>query len=439
MLNISKLTKLIKIIIYISNMDIIHDIQYNYLEKQEAIINALFKYPSGLAEYMHYRGDPIKFNDASVPNAPLIPHNDHLCCILNKIANINDKCSNIDIKPLGPQGKIGVPYIITQDGIEIIVKLSSVSNPYSEYMSKPPTSLAKIKNIESCITTINLNNIRYIASDEFTNETLIAYILNYVAAKKNLPPLFVKHYQGIVCNDKGLNFMEYCNLGPLDKITIKINSLTILQIFTQITVALHMLHNYTVFISGDLKSGNVFLKSDAILTEYKGIILNAPFTCKIADYGKSSCMLQRKNNISLRFFTQSHLANLYLKIDPFEPDIEKGKYYYIEKLLNIQLYTRIFYQGAPYYKTFDLYTVIVSTLTNKEFYYTFFADKKLTSIFWDTIWKTKEDAEDMRYKIYQYMLEGTGHSINDAINMLKGIPLKCGAVKNIMDAIIKYQ
>ena len=94
-----------------------------------------------------------------------------------------------------------------------------------------------------------------------------------------------------------------------------------LQIIPKITVGLHMLQTLVNFTSGDLKAGNIFVKSDPINETYMGITLNAPFTCKIADYGKSSCMIYKPNGTAIRFFNENNLANIYLSIHPFEDEI----------------------------------------------------------------------------------------------------------------------
>jgi hypothetical protein len=216
-----------------------------------------------------------------------------------------------------------------------------------------------------------------------------------------------------------------------------IDSNTILQILIQITVGLHMLQTYVGFVSGDLKAGNIFIKSDPINIIYDGIKLQAPFTCKIADYGKSSCMLIGQNNMALRFYNESTLSNLYLSLHPFNPDVssENGEYYYtIGNLLNSQIYTRTRHMGIPFFKSFDYYTVIVSLLTNPSIYYMFFSNNVLKSIFWDSIW-FNDDGSIAMDRIRQYIPHDKGHSINDALDILKGLRLKCNAVAVIMNNI----
>jgi hypothetical protein len=447
------------------------------LKYQKLAIEALLYSPSTISNYIHYKyGD----TDQTIVRTPLISYNDPtVCCILNKILHGEDDCPELNIVPLGVRGKIGVPYIIKKIGNtqQLVVKISEIQNVYSNYKILPPTSISDIDTlqkynpnpIKQCLTKIPIENIRYLASDEFTNETLISYILNILTYKYLLPPLFVKHYQGAICSDGnslyGLNIMENCDLGALDKLpdNIKfskyineyivfddgreileylIDSDIILQLLTQITSGLHMLQNYLVFISGDLKAGNVFVKSQPINTTYMGIKLIAPFTCKIADYGKSSCMYPMNNGTYLRFYNESILSNIYLSFDPFVPEIQhiSNDYYYIvDHTFVSQVYTRTMHMGVPFYKSFDFYTVLVSMLTLPAFYYMFFSDNKLKSIFWDPIWYDVNEASEANHRIRQHMIENKGRSISDAIIILRGLKLKCNALNIVLGKILSFQ
>jgi hypothetical protein len=433
-----------------------------------------------MSEYIHYRGEtPVRFSESRLSVPPFIPYNDNsICCIIEEI--ISDvKCGNVKIISLGSSGKIGVPYLLLlNNNTSLVVKVSKINKLSCEYKFKPPTSLSYIegKGINECITKVNLGSIRYLASDEFTNETLIAYSLNILTDKMKLPNLFVKHYQGAVCDINnttyGLNIMENCDIGPVDKIStnrifskyinqyivndknrdILVNLIDegiILNILTQITAGLHMLQNYVGFISGDMKAGNIFLKSDILNQDYMGIKLNGPFTCKIADYGKSSCMFPLVNGTYLRFYNESILANIYLSLDPFTPEIDASKcknnkkcddyYYTVSNTFVEQTYSRTMHMGVPFYKSFDFYTVLVSILTLPEFYYMFFSSKMLKNIFWDSIWFNDTESHEAIKRIYQFVSEGKGRSIRDSLSILKGLKLKCSAVNIVLGKIISSQ
>ena len=465
------------------------------LTHQTEIIQALLYVPSMLDKYIHYRGaTPVQFrgNTVLIPDPPFIPYNNpEICCILESVMGAKSSdgfCKTLTIEPLGPRGKVGIPYIAREvDGTNIIVKVSRIDKPYSQYRSQPPTSITNADHAatRNCISNIPLASIRYIASDEFTNETLISYILNMVAAEHTLPRLYVQHYQGAICSDKqsgkdlGLNLMENCDMGTLDTLpehikflkyskeyTVRdqgrdilgflVDPVIITQILTQIVAGLQMLQKYAGFVSGDLKSGNIFVKSEAIDTVYEGVVLRAPFTCKIGDYGKSSCMVPKPGTPSqmIRFYNESTLANIYLSLHPFVPATrsnrvrstaeslipeiaeENNEYYYsIGNLRVSQIYTRTRHMGLPFYRSFDYYTILVSMLTHSAFYYMFFATDSLRQTFWDPVWMSTEDAEEALKRIRQHVMEGTGQRISDAITMLRGLKLKCNVIGVIMDSL----
>lgn len=456
------------------------------LEKQVNIIKALTYAPNVLVNYIHYRGKekirleglPMKITDI-----PFIPYNDpNICCLLDKINGsnkINNACNRVIVKALGPKGKIGTPYIIVNEELTddirntLVVKISKIKKLHSTYSSSPSTALnfftASRDKTNKCLSNIELKNIRYIASDEFTNETLISYVLNYLITQYQIPLLFVRHYQSGICGENnnlfGLNIMENCNLGSLDStlnhplfknnlqqhqindngrqfISSLVNKDIIFQIFTQIVIGLDILQSYLAFISGDLKVSNIFLKSEPIDINYIGIKLKSQFTCKIADYGKSSCMLYKSDGTAIRFYNDSSLANAYLTIHPFTDNIDiidNNYFYSINYPFTSQLYTRTRHMGIPFYHSFDYYTVLVSTLTIPHFYYMFFSDNNLINIFWTDIWKDNDDSIEAMNRIHQFVLEKKGQNMSDAINILKGLKLKCDAIKLVIKNLINIQ
>lgn len=438
------------------------------LSQQNDIITALFYIPKFFVKYIHYRDlKEVEFRDfpISIPSIPFIPYNDKtFCCLLDKILGKESQgCESFTIKQLGTGGKIGVPYLITTNDSEFVLKLTKVDEARSEYQSQPPTSLKQldIYGVDQCITKVPLTNIRYIASDEFTNETLIAYLLNYLASQLSLPPLYVKHYQGVICDNYGMNIMENCDLGPLDNIInqvkfkkyIKVDYIAnqlinvvqpniIYDIIKQITVSIHMLTNYVGFVSGDLKAGNIFLKSEAINMDYQGIKLKSDFICKVADYGKSSAMLRRQDGTALRLYYEKPLSTLYLSIDPFTTRIFQfdEEYYYISNDLFVtQTYTRTMNMGIPFYKSFDYYTVLLSMLTRPYFYYTFFSTDYLRNTFWDPIWKDTEEANQVLTRLKSNLGLEVGKSLVTPLTILRGISLKCAAVNIVMSKLLSNQ
>lgn len=459
------------------------------LATQIKIIGALLYAPHILTKYIHYRGsDSIRLEGSliPIPEIPFISYNDPTwCCFLNQGQGYNGdikdnvrgssslsslsesaQCHQSSIRPLGPGGRVGVPYLIDfKEGRSLVLKVSPIQTLRSEYQRYPPTDLKEIQDPNSisrsrCLSYLDLSQIQFIGSDEFTNETLIGYALNYIQAQHSIPALFLIHYVGAICGDEGLNLMENCDLGPLDQVvsqpgfqsqieSYQINDHGVLtnaalvkgpvihQILTQIVVGLNILHIYLEFNSGDLKAGNIFLKSDPIDTVYDGIRLRAPFTVKIADYGKSSAMLLRPNGTALRFYNQNQYADFYLKFHPFVNHTAKidGTYYYtIGSILPAQLYTRTRHMGLPFYRSFDYYTVLCSILTIPAFYFSFFGSPELIRTFWTPLWLGDEGSKALE-RIRFYVNAGTGRSIVDALAILRGHQLKCNGLELVLREI----
>lgn len=398
----------------------------------------------------------------------IIPINDKIFCELSEKIKNAYRSYGFEVIPLGTPGKISTPYlIIDSKNKSLVVKTSPLSySTYSKYIeAKNRTDWSQNHKLEfsACIVDKDISKLKYVVSDEFTNETIIAFILNYIQNKYDLPKLYVIHYKAGICDNIGLNIMENCDLGPLDRISDQvpfqkyINTSMLLddntninlvdndivfQILLQCTVGLYMLESLIDFTSGDLKAGNIFLSSQPISEIYSGINIKSNFTCKIADFGKSSCTLG-----DVRFYTESKLANTYLLISPFTPKIisDNHEYYYIvDQVSNAQIFALSRHNQIPYYKSFDYYTLIVSVLTDPAFYYTFFTNDYLLNVFYNDIWDSAETAELMRNKIFYYVRNrrydpNSGKSINDALNMLRGIKLKCSAVADIITSLRELQ
>lgn len=405
----------------------------------------------------------------------LIPENDKtVCCIIDRIDNgttTSDELCKKDnkLEELGKVGKIGVPYLINLKSKDVIAKLSSVGKLQASISSDPPTSISSMigdaqdaDDVVSCIDPIvDLGATLYAGIDEFSNETLIAYILNDASERNNFPKLYVQHYTASLCGDigllpvKGINIMEYCDLGTLKNFgltdqtkeyrsfyRINHNSDTIVarlvkpdhiyEILKQLVVGLDALQEHVNFTSGDLKADNVFVKSEPIDTKYKDIYIKAPFTCKIADYGKSSATYVSKDGKKvIRFYNKSDLADAYLKVNPFSLSVsndERGiNYYTINNTYSAHLYTRMRHMGIPYYQSFDYYIILVSLLSNRQFYYSFFSSSKLKRIFWDNV-LFPHDRDTLNLRVFEMMSEGRGESIRDAMGALNGLKLRCDAV-----------
>ncbi len=446
---------------------------YN-IEQQLDAIALLELMPEVITPYIHYPGEESTLLPYNL-TVPIIPRNNSLACLI--ISHIGrEHYHNISITPLGQSGKIGVPYLLQdRDGNTLIMKLSALDDYRADFDLKPSSAIDD--NSKLCLSRVNLRDMQFIKSDEFTNETLIAYILN-AKIKDTDPQFYVKHYSANICTDNqdinrgliskakldpnltyGANIMEYCDLGMVSYIartpffsqylsSYHVNHLgvdsikklfhvdLIKCILTQVTLGLHVMQKRCGFTSGDLKCGNVFIKSEPVDVTYMGIRIEAPFSCKIADYGKSSAQIQRADGKVVRCYNDSTLANIYLALHPFKNEfyVSRGELYYTPDLSPTQMYTRTRHMGIPYYQSFDYYTFLVSFLTIAEVYYTFFSSSELMDIFWYPVF-TQSSNVMVRENIYRHVLNGTGARYPDTIAMLKSTPLKCDAMELVIAAL----
>ena len=64
----------------------------------------------------------------------------------------------------------------------------------------------------------------------------------------------------------------------------------------------------------------------------------------------------------------------------------------------------------------------------------FFATERLLQTFWDPVW-IDEDGEEAIDRIKAYVISGKGRSVGDALDILKGLRLKCNAINRVIKAI----
>lgn len=359
--------------------------------------------------------------------------NPDICLYINK--------ENKNIKPLGVRGKIGVPYLLTIQNKQYILK-SSAAKTIVHKSQDPPTLLKSLLDQETSMISCEfppLNHISfYIGLDEFTNEVLISYIIDHMMKKINLST-YLLHYLGYKCSNIGYNLMEYADLGTLDQIgtnarwnsyldTIedskRIKGPILLGILKQLIITLDYLQKNLHFIHGDGKSANIFVSSTPFSFDAFGIHFTAPFTCKIGDFGKSSLTFNR-----FRLFNYNWLASTYLYVSPFLPSITNDTYT-VSNLNSVQIYTRLRHMGFPYYLSFDTYTFIVSLLLDPIFFHTFFESPALSEI-WDILWYPSDQA-----LMYSRLLNGIDSSTNSftfVISLLKNVTLKCHVTSLLFD------
>lgn len=364
------------------------------------------------------------------------------CCLLS------GQCPDVRLEMLGSKGKVGDIYLMTVKATNeiYVAKYSKVENK-AVYSKEPPRYL-NTKDTD-CFPIPSLP-ITYLGLDEFTNETIVAYIINSVSLSAG-HNFTLKYYRSFICGSQGVTITEYCDLGDLTQfpknpwvltqpgmteIIIlnnknKIRTLserTIDQILMQVFQAFNFLSQNLGFISGDLKAANIFVKSEPIK--------DAPFTCKISDYGKSSCLLpigkDGQVEMVMRIYNNVSYANIYSLGGAFEPQIDQSSRYIVDDFFLVNTYADLRHMGSPYYRTFDIYTFIVSLLTIPSYYYRFFTSSYLVSRYWKLFWVNEEEENIVKERIDEYIRKGTATGIGEAIGILKGISLSCSILGYII-------
>jgi hypothetical protein len=298
---------------------------------------------------------------------------------------ISGSCLGITISPLGERGKVGVPYrVVSKDGT-FIVKV----NPFRQRLS---WRVSNFKPISECMYNPGAPGVTvyHLGLDEFTNELVIGYLLRTVLETGDMKSLAVTYLYGSTYGNQGAAMIEYADVGTVNNITTMekytssatirdyfigegtlINLLIVKEnivyaVIAQIITAIHYLGLAVQFSSGDLKAENILVFSSPMRGTYLSLNLSAPITCKISDFGKSSCTISRPDGARMRIYNDTLLADAYLKISTFHPKIEDG-WYIVDDYFVSQTYVWMRHSGDPYYKSFDYYTFIVSLLSINSF------------------------------------------------------------------------
>jgi hypothetical protein len=384
----------------------------------------------------------------------------------------DDNLSFIFKKRLGPQGKIGTPYLITHltTKIDIIMKISNNISLDIDVICSPEnnsicmTCCKKQKNT-NCFP--KNKTIEYIVkSSEFINETIIGYVLNTIFFPKHnndtISGLTVKnvlngdlvegemgnsvyqigHFQS---NDKyGSNVMEKAD-GELDKlfnnptffkqIIIQYNNkeyygcipehenIIVSMLLLQLSNSLKIVADQLGMIHGDLKAGNVFfsIKPNYLTVNYPlnaEINIKTNIRLKIADYGKSSIIYE-----GIRFYCHGFGSSMIVtKTSARDKELDKNNEYLRDygMLIKASMPVAMRHLACPYFRSIDLYCVIISLAVQSKIFMDFYTRYNIGNLlFSDTNPLTS---------LTQIESEKSA-SINTAFEILNNNKLNCGAIE----------
>jgi len=491
---------------YTSREDVLTDMN---VSRANAITNLLTS-PQQFASSLYVRSGLILKTTSSLA----FPVDGDLCFLAQDQPNK----SWVDKKLLGVQGAVGVPSLLYlgpyNDRQVYILKEAPYSNLFIRIASKPPPPLPN----SSICSFAQSEELIPIQCDEFTNETLIGFVLNHyldvLEAKCrviNQPTVtlsesikeelmkyaygvylsqiitsyhpVVRYYGGFVCRDRSYILMEYCDMGALDSfveqssqgratlpgpsptlistisylkehrlvpITIVRPEYTV-QIVKQVVAAIVTLQSLASFISGDLKVANVFVASRPLSVTVNGLTLSSPFTCKIADYGKSSLTLDPNiwspastmdnrviNSPRYRLYNYNSAASATFSLTTpptFGRTPDGTSYYVIPKALVASGITPLAYirhAGYPFYRSIDLYTMIVSMMLIPAFYYSVMTQPQLRSVLWDSLW-FQDELDSITREVHRK--KGISASYRTVVPLLLGRKLKCNAVDDYFELL----
>ena len=308
------------------------------------------------------------------------------------------------VRPLGPRGVVGVPYLATCDATheQFILKESRILEPPTMFIRRGVSVLRKLSVNYTKLLALGCSPDipQYVlSSPEYVNETLIGYALEYILN----PPTtdaslqytgthfrshcYVQQFDAFVCLKKAFNAMEFAGLGDLGEFVTKhcvgggdpssgfgYPADVLLNICQQLVGTLFYLQKGHGFTHSDLKVRNVFCKRlDArrianVLELGDVRVPNMGFACALADYGKCSISLKmRTGHRFVRLHTEHRRARLLLRtLFKFNPDVtvdpttNRSSFRFTD---NTHLLTlRLFFLGIGTYVSLDTYVVLASLL-----------------------------------------------------------------------------
>lgn len=259
-------------------------------------------------------------------------------------------------------------------------------------------------NIQDLVKPID----KWIGCDEFTNETIINWVLNFV-----IKDYSTKQHFAFVCNKIGYQIQEKADSDLSGYInSSKFNPKNLDKMIFQVVSQLDFLEKNYNFIHGDMKTKNVLVYKNGKLA-------------KISDYGKSSltingyrfyCRLDEKYKRSiLGIFATSSLP--------------KNKVYRYN-LSDLDTVVAMRHRREIFYLNFDIYTFMVSIALEKRIFYDFVVGNSkgldFFHTFWNFLWVNEKTKKLVQKRIAALLLDENInlHSYNPLLGILKNLDLK---------------
>jgi len=325
------------------------------------------------------------------------------------------------IKSLGKSGAKGAIYYFTlKDGKKIILKATKAENQFVKYKSnKDYNKYAKV--VKKCHTPLKVNNL--IGTDEFVNETLIGYYIDYLI--KNSPEIttnaYVLQLDAFQIGKKTFNVMEIADKGDLMEFRDKFSSFNrklsngttrpfvinnmvdpeiVINIIIQVTSVMHFLFKKSNFSHNDLKPQNVFVTTNKTFEgKYDSVTLpSASFTTMIADFGKNSMTIGKNRHYMEISKSAGVISKLYksgfkTSLKKINSGRHRNMYYFKlpEFVDEMGTYIIARHSGLPWMTELDLYVFMCTLYFTSGFFEAFNYSNYLQEL-WIMLWTDISEA-----------------------------------------------
>lgn len=411
-------------------------------------------------------------------------NNPDLCCLVGRRNLPTGQEAPICYSPISQiaTGSHGTVYSIGSFDQNYALKVRKVGKLFIEYSPILSNSERRVKRFSGECGFPPEFAQASIGSDDFTNEILISYLLEYLmeetgalkAGLSNLantfdsticnvvnPGVFFRTREnlGVLLMEKGLSSFDHPFSSVFTPFQREINwqgqfvpvfdQRFILDCFRQLVFILGFLEKTFNFSHGDLKVGNVVFFPERYSASYQERKITSEFTLKIIDFEKSAVTVNLAGR-DHRIYNRSSLADNYLRFRPFEPQISKRLFaeagdvqtstqdlyesYTLPGFTTSQIYAASRHRATPFYQNFDIYTVFISFLLTPSFFIPVFSSSELKRRIWDPLFLPEESS-----RIYQSLYSAQGNknpnSTGEILDLLKGFQLKCNVLDLLLDSL----
>jgi hypothetical protein len=305
---------------------------------------------------------------------------------------------NVEIKPMGKKGASSIPYKITHNKNNYVIKETKIDIPSLTKKNNPYT---RIYNGDFSLSLHPPDNKFYVyILSNYETQTLNNLNMMYTSnnndiIKKNI----LQIYDAYICKKKGFNLLEIANNGTLCEYLKKnIELKQFANIFIQIFRTLYHLQDTIDFCHNDLKSQNIFLNND-----------NGKLMVKIADFDRSSSTFVHKqkyyritNRKDLCFGAKNHTYKIY-----------NDKYFKLGKYLDVICRTRHALHNIEFAKIIDIYFGLLNFIQNpvcKDYLFNK-NDTIMQQLFGELMLSGAKKLSDKKWKKYKEKLMNTKYNI----------------------------